>query len=432
METLRELKKCRLGDLMWLWACAARLILLLSAGAGVAHAQAREGVAACTSGLTADVENLNKLMLALRAELEKGATDAVGQLAETHQGALETFRLGRQELSDRAIRRGIPDPQRLIVQAHTRYKEWWARACPADREAAADAYADLGVTVHDLLRSQHLLEPISAALRGGYSLADAGDENTAGFKSNGVSSENTTAVFVAFESKHFMDEEWPSDVSFGGKVGFTPLMAVADRRPPAGTARTGSEDLLPIFQNGFVWAFDVRSNMHVGNQAELSGLIRVGQGRLETLSPKLGEGEAAVITDVIRNDVGRWAWNREIGTEFRFFGDDLDTIHHQKTSLFPLLRLGVGLRWDDRFNRAGRLVDFDSPEQRWFFNFSIDLTKVAERRVGVETKTYELRVTVDHEASRKGGVPSGTRLMVEAGADLMKLIRPGGAPPATR
>jgi hypothetical protein len=349
-------------------------------------------------------------------------------LANDQQAALKRFNLGDAGLAPERI---VRDLSRLLIRAHVAYKDLKSEV----RRARAPALSSLTGALEDLRNIEHrvlsrsdLYEPIGAVLRGGYSLADPGDEAGSPFVRNDLATEHSAAFFVEFESKHYRDEESWLDYSYGGRTGFLPLMTIVAKRPEAaGSATPPPPALLPSFQNGYAWSLNGRANVHLRIQSELSGFVRIGQGRLGSLTVTLGEGENAKVADTVRNEVGRWAWSREAGVEFRAYRQDLDDAHLQKEFLLPMFSLSTGLRWDERFRNTGPLKAFTSADERWFFRFSVNLVKVVDSRIeGAQAKPYALRVSVDHDHARgDSGVPSGTRLFLEADANLLKLLKPG-------
>jgi hypothetical protein len=398
-----------------------------------------------SADLQRDIEQLTRLFADIEAQQDQSvATEALrGTLETTHEKALERFRLGDVGPdSARAVR----DLPRLLIRAHVAYKDLKSEVSRTmstrrrdasqpqpDLVALERALADLAETEHRVLSRNDLYEPIGAVLRGGYSLADPGDNVGGGFERGDLKAEHTAAMFVEFESKHFRDEESRVDYSYGGRTGFLPLMAVVARRPEpaaAGTAAaaTPQPSLLPAFQNGFAWSLNGRASIQLPGESEFSGVVRAGQGRLDSLTVKLGEGEGAKLADVVRNGVGRWAWSHEAGVEFRAYRQDLAAAHLQKEFLLPMFSLSTGLRWDERLKDVGSAGASASADERWFFRFTVNLVKVVDSRLeGAQAKPFALRVSVDHDHARRAStVPSGTRLFLEADANLLKLLKPGG------
>jgi hypothetical protein len=108
-------------------------------------------------------------------------------------------------------------------------------------------------------------------------------------------------------------------------------------------------------------------------------------------------------------------------------------VHNQKSSLNPLLEVVVAARWDDRFQTlkpvtGSTAIDVIRPGARMFARVSINLPKLADLRADNTTSPpYSLRLTVDVEKPFKAtDPPGGHRIFIEAGADILKLVKPGG------
>jgi hypothetical protein len=269
------------------------------------------------------------------------------------------------------------------------------------------------------------LPPISAVLRSGYSLGDSNEDGAAGFARTPDTNENAAAVLIEWETKHWADEESPVDFSIGGQVGFQPILTVVGLREEPTVPRA-------LYQNGFMWDVTLRANGHVQSDGEFGGYYRILQNRLSDLATKVGTAESAKVADVVRNGVGRWAVSHELGMEYRLYGQALDLAHHEKGSLLkPLIRANLAVRRDARFRSQGPLDNLDGSEWRYVVRFGVNLIGWFDDRPEEKklSPTYGIRFIAEREGpiKRSSGVPSGNRFLLEADANVLKLLKPGGS-----
>ena len=167
------------------------------------------------------------------------------------------------------------------------------------------------------------------------------------------------------------------------------------------------------------------------DEAELSPFFRFGQTRVDSLTTKVGADDDAKLLDLIDNERGKWAFIREFGAEFRYYDASMDEKHDEKGLLMPIFQFEIGVRRDERFNAAGAFVGLRSPEDRWFIRSSVNIRELLDRRVGGEpSKALAIRFSVQREwAKHADSIPSGTTILIEATADLLKLIKPTSTAP---
>lgn len=353
----------------------------------------------------------------------------LGQPAPSPKPTIRYFPMGARLLERIDLTRR-DDVAEFLVWSHRHYKDLKSKVAATSTpcQAVDDNLELLRREIHELLREADLLPPISALLRSGYSLADSNEDGAGAFARTPDSNENSAAVLVEWETKHWADEESPVDFSIGGQIGFQPILTAVTLRDAPTVPRA-------LYQNGFSWDVTLRANGHVQSDGEIAGYYRVLQNRLRDLATKVGTAEEAKVADVVQNGVGRWAVSHEFGVEYRLYGQALDLAHHEKGSLLkPLIRANVALRKDSRFRAQGALAALDDSEWRYVFRFGVNLVGWFDDRPEEKklSPTYGIRFITEREGpmKRSSGVPSGNRFLLEADANILKLLRPGG-PAAT-
>lgn len=411
----------------------------------VAFAQQASPQAPDNPSILEDARTMTELMVCLRDKTPAECEGSRRYSALAREHGLGRLVLGTQ--SDGLVRTlGMTEGERntLLIEAHKIYKGFKQQA---QNDAERAVVTELGRQIHARLADVGLNQPLNAVLRGGYTLADAGDEFPTKLETGAPPLQSGALAFIDFESKHFGDDSAPFDFSFGGSFGLGPVLVVTSRRPDAseeaaGTDTGDSEPLVgndaggasgtfvPAMTTGLHWSLNARPSYKMPGQSELSFLLRFGQARVDQMTVKLGDGDDAALADIVRNGTGRWASFREAGVEFRIFEQSLDVVHHTKDTLLPLFAIGVGLRWDDRLKSNFDLDSFADGEQRYYARFSVNLAEVLDPR-NTDTpgkSTFAAKISVEHHWRRRQSSeqPSGTRLMVEAAADILKLFNLGG------
>jgi hypothetical protein len=330
-----------------------------------------------------------------------------------------------------AIQETLPAPadRKGVLRSRRDYqnvRRWAGRNLPPELQKKATSglrgqELELRDAIDENMRAAGLVEPFFGALVSGpvfQSVAKAPEQKNPG-----------TAVLgtVVFESKHLGDRGTHSlHASVGGKVGYEPIFLMTlPKDAPEGTPVAAS------YSSGLVWNVGLNLGLPLGRvmAGEMTLYTRYGQSE-----PGPGEiadekGELAHIA--VPSDAGaglaRDFW--DVGVKTVLFQSRLDqNLAHERGYLFPAASVHFGMRWDRRFARDPALAAFTSPERRLYFGFRINALHVFKD--ATDGSPYELTFGVEREwALRKGGLPSGTRIVLAGSVNLLQAL--GASKPKT-
>lgn len=298
-------------------------------------------------------------------------------------------------------------------------KEYYA---PALREAA---------------RADGTYEPFGAVFDVLASFGDAGSGSVPSAQS-GIQ----TQLFgnIKWESQHFRAENTASggqtgykrkiDFSFGGELGLYPVLVLENLTST--TATIAQPSARPMFQDAFHWSIGPNVNFLQFSHGESTAFVDFGQNFLINQVTSYKQGDDTITATPVSNNAGRAAAFFEGGLQTRILANPIWVAHDDKISnLSPLFLIAAGVRRDTRFSASGDLAGYDRPEERVFFRFFIDLTKVVTYTDTTKPASpASVRFGVDLErpmfAQR---VPTATRFFLTADLDIMKVFRPTSGNP---
>ena len=311
-----------------------------------------------------------------------------------------------------------PAPKTEATKAGLNSDSTWVRA--------RKAVDELNVALDQTMKRHSLFEQFSATLiTGAVFLQDAGPVEGQEDKQD----EAPTAVgTLAWQSRHFGDEEYQTrDISFGGRIGFQPVLTLTEPAAPA-EGEEPSTELIATHQPALVWTLGTQLNLqHRGVNAETTFFGKTGAGHLLKLPKAVDRGEDSILVLPVENGVGKTAWFWEAGLEFSMFDNRLEQLHAEKGMTSPQFQLQIAWRHDARFRATGALDGFDRPEHRLVFRLMLDAIKVLDRRrLGEPAKPFTFGFAVEHERSIFGGsetrVPSATRIMLRGDLNLLRAL----------
>lgn len=327
--------------------------------------------------------------------------------------------------------RQIGNVNLFLIRAHDLYRHI-KQDSDCDDDADGDictSLSDLDNLTHRLLSKRGLAWSMAAILRAGLMVGDSGDGAEKYFERSELVSKAFGAYYVDFELPHWGDGLAWFDGTVSGHFGYAPVAAVVRKRPDASDP---APKITALYMPGYTWGAAFRLNFQKFGKSEISGVVSTGAERLADLNIKLGADTKAAIGDVLRNDVGRWGWRHGFGVEYRYFGADLDFVHHDASRLLtPRLALAVSYQFAERFQPREDLAGFGKPGR---FNSRISVNVVEwvrdTAKIGKSNDPLTVRVVFENDfplRKEQPRVPSGTRLYVEANADLLKAFGFGEA-----
>lgn len=154
--------------------------------------------------------------------------------------------------------------------------------------------------------------------------------------------------------------------------------------------------------------------------AETVLVARAGATRLDA---ERGFNRAGTTAAIAANDIGRWAYQFDVGVQFRWYGDDIHAVHATTAVTDPLVELHLGLRHDERFHRAGDLSPFTDPTGRVFFGFTVLPVRIAAPKSARRGRVLSAGGAFDYEGALRGSyrLPSGYRAAAFATLNLTRL-----------
>ena len=368
------------------------------------------------------LDDLERQATAAQATIDTSEPTRIhGRHLKDVQGALRTLGLGQLRAGDDEPARIIADLDRFLIRAHVKYKELKAA------NGRNPYIEEIDRTIHDLLQRRGRLQTMSAVVRAGFALADAGSGPGVGAHepqaSDAAAGKWPDSVRVLWGTKHWNDEEWPIDFGLSGQVAMVPVPALfapvigADQ---AGGAMTGADaqaagvddaGLLALHQPSLLYEAYVNANLHLRHSAEAVFFIGGGQTRFLHRDANIDAGADRATVRLVDNGVGLSAYRYQWGLEYRLYDQDMDVVHHEKALLSPIFSAGVGYRHNERFTAWPELAagrdSCDDPRDRMFWSIDLDLRGVVDLRKGEDTagRTFSVRPF--------GGARVGRRLSVD-------------------
>lgn len=286
--------------------------------------------------------------------------------------------------------------------------------------------------ITDAVKADGTYEPFGAVFNAMASFGDAGSGSVPSAQS-GIQ----TQVFgdVTWESQHFgfknttdggqVGYKEKVDFSFGGGLGLYPALVLENLTST--TATITQPNARPMFQDAFRWSIGPNMNFLQFSHGESTAFVDMGENFLVDEVTSYKEGDDTITATPVSNNASRAAAFYEAGLETRILAVPIWVAHEDKISnLAPLFLMAVGVRKDTRFSASGDLVGYDHPQDRLFYKFFIDLTKIVSYTD--ETKpasTASLQFGVDYEKPViEQRIPAATRIFISANVDIMKVFRP--------
>jgi hypothetical protein len=285
------------------------------------------------------------------------------------------------------------------------------------QDAAADQVYEPFGAVFDLLGS------FSDAGNGAYPAAQSGIQTEAlgrvDWESEHYGYENTTSAGaeVGYVRK--------LDFSFGGTIGLYPALVLENLTST--TETIAQPNARPMFQDAFQWQIGPRLNYPLFSHGEASFFVNFGQNFLIDQVTSFKEGDNTVTATPVSNGVGRTAAFGEAGFEAKILSSTIWQAHDDKYDILrPLFLVASGFRKDTRLSGAGDLAGYENAQDRLFFRFSINLTKIVAYSDEVKKAAPgSIRFGVDVDRgliSQK--IPTATRFFVSADFNIMQVFKP--------
>jgi hypothetical protein len=129
----------------------------------------------------------------------------------------------------------------------------------------------------------------------------------------------------------------------------------------------------------------------------------------------------------VSNGVGRTAAFGEAGFEAKILSSTIWQAHDNKyDNLRPLFLVATGFRKDTRLSGAGDLAGYENAQDRLFFRFSINLTKIVAYSDDVKKAAPgSIRFGVDMDRGLiSQRIPTATRFFVSADFNIMQVFKP--------
>ncbi len=387
--------------------------------------------------------------------LPKGADINIDQQIrhehERYENLKEWWELAKKELPEKGKNTTTPTAKGLdhiLVGGKTLEKATGEELITAEQD-----FQNVRRSLHSIMDHRGLRQIFAASLVSGVVFGDVGNPGsgakTVGAASTSATPSSTASATVAassanntsatahiiWESQHFGSDSHSVDMSFGGKFGFQPALTLVkpdtsgqqSTSQPNTTATT--TEAQPAFQQAFIWNIAPRFNFHIGERSELTVSPTLGQIRLNSQSQIIedGNGKGSLYIG-LDNGAGKAELYYEYAAAYRIYDNPLHIIHEEQSQLAPVFDASFGFRRDDRFRRAGQLVAFDHPQNRFFFRFMVNGLKVIDRRAeaAANTKPFSVDFGVEYEQHWLGpssGIPSATKIIIRGNLDLLKALQ---------
>ena len=391
---------------------AVLLILVLNA---VAAAQPTSQIAALSRILAAiatQLDTLEKRAAELRsepnihAEIARRQPLALRSLSHV-QDDLQRLDLGAIRLgSDGQPFRVILHLDHFLSVAHAKYDSLKAVRKDDPHIPQVDAAFD------SLFQRRRLRPIISAVARTGVAFADMkakGSFDVPTSDDTGID-QLMSSTSVLWETAHWGHGR--ADISIRGQVGVAPVAA------PYALGNAPTQATLVRQQAALFYEAYFAVNFVKAQVSEFGVFGGGGQSRL--WSPDVPVDDSAPPTNVLHAE-RRSAYYRDMGFEYRMYGVDSRIAHHDKSLLSPVLRLSVGVRWNERFFRTPHCGCKGVPNRR-FLRLGVDLRQVLDRRNAESEKqeTFGFRIVGQREWG--GDAPDVNLVVLEVDVSLSNLF----------
>jgi hypothetical protein len=116
----------------------------------------------------------------------------------------------------------------------------------------------------------------------------------------------------------------------------------------------------------------------------------------------------------------------------------MEVAHLEKGLLNPAFSAYLIRRRDERYKRSGALEDFDSPDKRWVYGFSVNLRNLVRSDAGdvapSKANTFDFGFSYEREfaGSDKGlRIPSSSRYVLRGEINLLRALAGSSEPKKT-
>ena len=215
------------------------------------------------------------------------------------------------------------------------------------------------------------------------------------------------------------------DFSFGGTIGLYPALVLENLTSTTETISQPSAR--PMFQDAFQWQIGPRLNYPLFSHGEATFFVNFGQNFLIDQVTSFKQGDNTVTATPVSNGVGRTAGFAEAGFEAKILSSTIWQAHDNKyDNLRPLFLVATGFRKDTRLSGAGDLAGYENAQDRLFFRFSINLTKIVAYSDDVKKAAPgSIRFGVDMDRGLiSQRIPTATRFFVSADFNIMQVFKP--------
>ena len=261
--------------------------------------------------------------------------------------------------------------------------------------------------------------------------ASFGDTGASGIPSAKNTIDTETLGQIEFESEHFFYNykrclSRRPTFSFGGLVGLQPALVMENLTSMSATIAIPKNR--PMFQDAFGWNLIARMNVATSQLSQVAAFADFGGKYLISQVSSFKQGDDTIVATPVANQVGQSATYWETGVEWKYLNTPIANAYLNKTDvLTPPFAISVGYKHDNRFNRAGDLAGFSSPEARFFFRFTVGLNKIKNWSTQeVEpSKGYTFKFGIDYEKPVSDSkMPVSTRYYVSGNFDINKIFKP--------
>src|ERR1035437_4528800 len=281
--------------------------------------------------------------------------------------------------------------------------------------------------------ADQLYEPFGAVFDLLGSFSDAG---SGAFPSAQSGIQTEALGRVEWESEHYeyanvtklgseVDYVRKLDFSFGGTIGLYPALVLENLSSTSETIAQPHNR--PMFQDAFQWQIGPKLNYPLYSHGEATFFVNVGQNFLINQVTSFKEGDNTVTATPVSNGVGRTAAFGEAGFEAKILSSTIWQAHDNKyDNLRPLFLVATGVRKDTRLSGSGDLAGYDHAQDRLFFRFFINLTKIIAYNDQVnKAAPASVRFGVDMDRGLiSQRVPTATRFFVSADFNIMQVFKP--------
>ncbi|MBI3492975.1 MAG: hypothetical protein HY047_14530 [Acidobacteria bacterium] len=360
-----------------------------------------------------------------------GLTDAVKQIAESPTTEKKLAATINAALTQAASSYTEVEAHKQLVDFYLTYKRLkrWAKQFGGAKVDTVDAgkmtasLDQLQDAIYKKLGSHGLYAPFSAELVTGATFLTAQNGSSA-FISSSDSKNATVSAYVAWESRHFGDEDRSQiDASLAGRFGFIPALTLVQQQGSS-TQSTAAK-----YQDAFAWSTTAKGNVKwYAAEAEIPFAATYGQFILTTDTSVIDQtngsgGTTRTVLVPVDNGAGDAQSFWEFTTGLNVYGRSLHVVHAEKNFINPVFSAVIGYKHDTRFQADRALVKFDSPAERLVFRI---FTAPMLVKTNSSAKPLAIAFGVEHEWAARGTntIPSGTRIILRGDVDLLKALRP--------